>query len=137
MSIHRYTVYGDVGAIKELLRSGIDINSRNTNQETALYVAVLNKKHIVLAFLIDQGADLNAASSSGMSPSILALRLNDIVSFRMLLEAGADVDLGMPHDEYLHERVKLDAPPQFGVVIHNEKTKRTTFFEKSRSLLRF
>nr|XP_034171700.1 caseinolytic peptidase B protein homolog [Osmia lignaria] len=51
--------YGDIGKLKSILKSGIDVNVRHPLGWTALHVAAINGQSKVIKLLIEHGADVN------------------------------------------------------------------------------
>jgi ankyrin repeat protein len=81
---------GQVDAMKQLLGSGADVNSRLSDGSTALHWAVLHDQGDAVVALLEAGADPVAVNRNGISPLFLAVQNGnpDIVS--SLLQAGAD-----------------------------------------------
>ena len=76
--------------VEILLESKVDINLKNTNGDTALFLAAKDKKDQgVVSFLIDRKADVNIRNLKGEIPlsSTTATRV-----LRILLEAKSDIN---------------------------------------------
>lgn len=58
----------DTAKIGEFLKRGFDINAMNKNGENAVNVAIASGSYYVLQFLIDNGANLNSTSDTGIPP---------------------------------------------------------------------
>ena len=54
--------------ISEFLNNGFDINAMNKTGENAVNVAIASGSYYVLQFLIDNGANLNSTSDTGIPP---------------------------------------------------------------------
>ena len=54
--------------ISEFLNNGFDINVMNKNGENAVNVAIASGSYYVLQYLIDNGANLNSTSDTGIPP---------------------------------------------------------------------
>lgn len=58
----------DTEKISEFLNNGFDINVMNKNGENAVNVAIASGSYYVLQYLIDNGANLNSTSDTGIPP---------------------------------------------------------------------
>lgn len=58
----------DTAKISEFLNKGFDINAMNKNGENAVNAAIASGSYNVLQFLIDNGANLNSTSDTGIPP---------------------------------------------------------------------
>lgn len=58
----------DTTKISEFLKNGFDINAMNANGENAVNVAIASGSYYVLQYLIDNGANLNSTSDTGIPP---------------------------------------------------------------------
>lgn len=98
MDVQNFTVRAganDVDALRGALAEGVDINGRTRQAGwTALHWAIRGGASDAVAFLIEQGADLNARGKLGDTPLHVAItaahRSGDPGLVRMLLAAGAD-----------------------------------------------
>jgi len=79
---------GDQASLKQALEHGMDVNCRDSNQNTALHWAAKHYHHDCMRLLIGQGADVNASNDRDATPLHLAERNEGAI--RILLEAGAD-----------------------------------------------
>jgi len=110
---------GSVTGVKALLAAGADVNAKETYRgETALMWAVAENHADAAAVLVAAGADVNARSTfydfnfrkvasggtqailfqGGLTPLLFAARQGAVESAKVLLDAGADVNL--PEPEY-------------------------------------
>ena len=81
----------DIGAIKELLKRGADINTINpTSGYTPLMQAVIRRKIDVARYLITRGADFNQQTADGKTALHFAAIVNDAEMFKMLIAAGSN-----------------------------------------------
>ena len=81
---------GQLEQIKQLLKSGTDVNARLNDGSTALHTAVLNDQSDVVAALLDAGADPVVLNRNGVSPLSLAVQNGNADIVAKLLKAGAD-----------------------------------------------
>ena len=83
--------HGHTNTVEMLLRTGkVELNWRDGDGETALYMAVNAGHEDTVRVLLTGGVDPNAKSSRGSPPSIRAAQHGDEAILRLLLDAGAD-----------------------------------------------
>ena len=113
---------GNADAVELLLTAGADVNAREGSRgQNALMWAVTQRHATVARMLIERGADLEARTSvsrqlvltccqenntdgngsiwieqGGFTPLLFAARLGDLDAARLLLAAGAHVDVATP-----------------------------------------
>ena len=61
---------GDLDGVKRLIQQGVDVNTNECNNQTALYCACENGNTEVAQYLLDNGASVNL----GAKPLIAAVR---------------------------------------------------------------
>lgn len=85
---------GDLSEVKTLLQSGVPVNSKDARGQTALYYAIQSKNVELVRYLVQQGADINAKSSTD-APLTLAMdrALGDPQVALELINDGADVNI--------------------------------------------
>ncbi len=77
-----------------LIDKFINVNARNANGKTALNLAVFyNAKPIIIQFLIANNADVNLPDVFNETPLHNAIRKEELIIARMLLQAGANKNL--------------------------------------------
>ncbi|MDD9900672.1 MAG: ankyrin repeat domain-containing protein [Alphaproteobacteria bacterium] len=90
--LHSAVRYGrPLSILHALLGNGADIEKRNKEGETPLFVAVSNREFYHLQALIARKADVNALNENGTSPLVKALRRGDHYIIDSLIDHGADV----------------------------------------------
>ncbi|WP_298327086.1 ankyrin repeat domain-containing protein [Asticcacaulis sp.] len=89
-----------ISVLELLLAKGADINSRDTRGQTLLHEIALTPEFV--AYLIENGADLNAIADDGSTPLMMAF-LEDTAL--LMLEKGADPRINKTAD-YLRFNVK-------------------------------
>lgn len=82
--------HGQVEPLKQLLNSGVDVNSRLGDGSTALHWAVLHDQRDVVVALLEAGADPVLPNRNGISPLFLAVQNGNTEIVSSLLKAGAD-----------------------------------------------
>jgi len=82
--------YSDPGIVRILLNRGASVSERNSDGEAALHYATRSASRSleIVQALVQNGANVNAATKDGTTPLMNALGHSEISSF--LLEAGAD-----------------------------------------------
>ncbi|EXK85366.1 hypothetical protein FOQG_10724 [Fusarium oxysporum f. sp. raphani 54005] len=94
--LHAAVYFNRLTWIKRLLKSGMDINSRTSNEQTALHWAAIYGRHKLLDYLVQKSADTNIRDKSGdtalhkllMGPTTEGLR-----AVRSLIRGGARIDV--------------------------------------------
>lgn len=80
-------------AAKYLIEAGADVNAKD-NYGTPLIYAVDYKQHDVINVLLEKGADIEATDYQGETALVhAALRVVDINSVKILIKAGADINV--------------------------------------------
>jgi ankyrin repeat protein len=88
-------IRGALPAAKALVKRGAAVNRKGW---TPLHYACSGPDNGVAAFLIAEGAELNARSENGTTPLMMAARYGSEDAVRMLLERGADATLRNERD---------------------------------------
>jgi uncharacterized protein len=87
---------GDVDAIRQMARSGADLNrrmDRTNHRRTPLHLAVVKNQPAALGALIELGADLNLQDAVGFTPVDQAALQGEEAMARRLIDAGAAITL--------------------------------------------
>ena len=85
----------DAEAVRLLLSSGADPDSRQVDDATALHWAVYREDVAMAALLIEAGADINSANRLGTSPLFIAAEVGNTELIERLLAASADPNLAL------------------------------------------
>ncbi|KAH0541665.1 hypothetical protein FGG08_003896 [Glutinoglossum americanum] len=84
---------GDLFQVKELLKSGVNINCRDPkSRRTALHEAAISGESATVQLLLEAGADVNMKDPSGDTALHMASSNAYNVAVQLLLEKGADID---------------------------------------------
>ena len=91
---------GDVGGLKAAIAGGADLNGAGTNGLSPLLDLLHNAagpldqaQRRCVAYLLEHGGIVDASDKLGRTPVILAARLGDLETIRVLVEAEADVKI--------------------------------------------
>lgn len=79
-----------------LLKKGADINAKNSDGESALYLAVKKQEGTLALWLLERGADANTRDQKGRLVLHLAAARNNPTLVKALMEKGADVNATHP-----------------------------------------
>lgn len=82
----------DLAIGQRLIDAGANINARNNNGNTPLYLAVLHERPEVRDFLIQKGAELDKGRDDGWTPLIKAVYDGNVAAVKALAAAGANLD---------------------------------------------
>ena len=91
-SLHEAVLRDDTEAALALIKSGIDVNSRNKLGSTALHLAAMRNHIETIWALVSAGADVNARDKYGWTPLHPAAMLDYTEGVLALVSAGADVN---------------------------------------------
>ncbi|MEZ6098135.1 MAG: ankyrin repeat domain-containing protein [Pirellulaceae bacterium] len=92
--LHKAACKGDVGALRYLLDSGIDVNTRVlTTGDTALHIAAYHGNEACIDMLLDRGAEVGVVNSQNDTPLHLAALAAQPTALVALLKHGADADI--------------------------------------------
>ncbi|HXC52601.1 MAG TPA: ankyrin repeat domain-containing protein [Candidatus Limnocylindrales bacterium] len=83
---------GNTDKVRQLLKEGVDPNASRTSGANALLYATAGRHSEIVSLLLDAKADPNR-TSAGLSPLFLASENGDIDTVKLLLRAGANVNL--------------------------------------------
>ena len=84
---------GDVGAARELLHLGADVDARDRYGQTGLMLAAHHGHLELVALLIEHGARLDVTAKYGLSAVMLAIVAGHTEIARRIARAGADLSL--------------------------------------------
>lgn len=90
---------GDIVAVRNLIRSKVDVNAPERDGTTPLQWAVYNENAAMVEALIKAKVDVNAANREGVTPLALAAEAGNVTITRLLLKAGADINKTLANGE--------------------------------------
>lgn len=70
----------DMAKAKSIVSRGVDVNTHNSDGDTALIIAIDKSNVDLFKFLLEAGADVNQANFMGVTPLMTALRWNWLVA---------------------------------------------------------
>jgi len=122
--LHRAAALNEAGIIRQLLKQGADIDTRDGHGRTALMVAAYLRHYDMARALIDAGADVNALDADRYDVITIAAVADDPEILRIVLEAGGDPTLvtspydgttliaaaHLGHDEVVRILIEAGAP---------------------------
>src|SRR5260370_15365956 len=89
----------NASAVRSLLQTGANANTREADGTTALHWAVSRDDLKTVDLLIGAGADVKAVNRFGVSPLLIASNNASVGVVERLLKAGADPNSAMPEGE--------------------------------------
>lgn len=84
---------GDIEAVREHLRSGVDIDALDRYGQTALMLAAHQGHVEIVELLVEHGAELNVTAKYNLSALMLAVVAGHENIARLLARAGADLSI--------------------------------------------
>lgn len=91
--IHIAAESGDLDTVRLMLEQGVDVNLRDRNGNTPLFLASRWGHFQVAQFLVQCGADVNIKCAKGSTPLWAAANKKAIEIIHLLLENGAEMNL--------------------------------------------
>lgn len=79
--------------MRELMKLGVDINTRNHFRQTPLMIAAILGNLEIVTILLENGADVNNIDNNGLTALMLAARNGQLSVAELLLSNGADVNV--------------------------------------------
>jgi cytohesin len=92
ISIHDAAIEGNVGAVKQHLDAGADVNAKSNEEWTPLHYAASKGHKEIAELLIVAGADVNAKGENGWTPLHNVTRGGHKEIVELLIAKGADVN---------------------------------------------
>ena len=90
---HLAAAVGNLDMLKAIKEAGADLNSRDYN-DGGIYMQAIQagSSPEVIAYLIENGADVNAQDKEGFTPLMMAAVTGNTDAIKRLIAAGADVE---------------------------------------------
>ncbi|KAL6653165.1 hypothetical protein ACP70R_012090 [Stipagrostis hirtigluma subsp. patula] len=95
---HLIISWGHCEAVRLLLSKGVPVEPL-ANDWTPLHFAVSRDQDQALSILLDHGADPNRINHNLCSPLMMACALRSLKCIKLLVQAGADVNLRTPYGQ--------------------------------------
>jgi uncharacterized protein len=83
---------GDAAQVRQLIKSGADVNAPTADGSTALLFAAYDSNIELIKALLGAGANPNVANNFGVTPLLQSARYGDAAAIEALLKGGADVE---------------------------------------------
>ena len=83
---------GDIAQVRQLIKSGADVNAPAADGSTALLFAAYDSDGEMVKALLAAGANPNVANNFGVTPLLQSSRYGDAATIEALLKGGADVE---------------------------------------------
>ncbi|KAN0127637.1 Ankyrin repeat-containing domain protein [Lactarius tabidus] len=91
-ALHAASFQGRLQVVRYLLQHGVDVNARDSGEDTSLLLASWKGHRDIVQCLLDHGADLELRDQFLHTPLHLAALYHQVDSVRVLLEHNADVN---------------------------------------------
>ena len=92
--LHQCVRLQNVDMMKILIENGANVEVKDVDKETPLFLVSSSSAPEVMKVLLDAGADPNNRAGDGWTCLMVAVRQGDYESSKLLLGAGADMYLG-------------------------------------------
>lgn len=78
--------------VKDLIKTGVFLNSKNEENKTALHIALVNLNYDMAKLLIVNGAEPNVENNHGLTPLHYAAMYGQLDIVNLLIQYGADIN---------------------------------------------
>ncbi|MEQ8819467.1 MAG: ankyrin repeat domain-containing protein [Sumerlaeia bacterium] len=95
----RAAAQGDIGTLRACLAMGVDVNCRDRRGLTPLHMAARKGRVLAIEFLVERGADVNAArqrAANADTPLYQCLKYRQEEAVRALVAKGSDTRSTLP-----------------------------------------
>ena len=99
LPIVREAAFGNTDSVRNLAKSGADVNAVDENGDTAVVVASASGHKEAVAALIELGADINKSDGKGETAIAAAIRAQNSEMVKTLYEKGADLNQAVKSGE--------------------------------------
>ena len=87
---------GDVAEVQRILASGVNLEEKDSEGDTALYWAIIYRRESIIGMLLAAGASLLALGASRSQALIIACSHNSMACIQACLAQGADINYVQP-----------------------------------------
>jgi hypothetical protein len=91
-TLHTAAEHGDNSTIEKLFYRGVNVNARNENGETAMFIAALYNQQVTVQHLHHLGASVHIPDKLGQTPLFIATSENLVDVVKLLVKYGANVN---------------------------------------------
>lgn len=99
--------FDDPDFLRSMLAHGGDPNMKSGVGEPILHTAITSERWLNVEILLDNGADINSRSATGMTPALLCAYLDDYEKVAYFLRRGADHTLVANNGSTLANEIDL------------------------------
>ncbi|GMU82748.1 MAG: hypothetical protein AMXMBFR47_26190 [Planctomycetota bacterium] len=92
-ALEQSIITNDIASVKRLISDKVKLLEVDRVQRTALFYAVIERKHEIASILLTAGAAVNQQDHLGWTPLHHAVQNYDATMVSLLIEAGANVNL--------------------------------------------
>jgi cytohesin len=124
-SIHVAARMGDLNRVKAFLEKGIDIDVKNTQNQTPLHCAAEEGHKEVVKLLLAHGADVNAGAWYQRTAAEFAMRKDHTEIVELLISKGADIS-PLHFALYAKDKAKAESLIKSGADINKRTPYGTT-----------
>jgi len=97
--LHAAAAEGDAAKLRELVRTGSDLNARDGHGRTPLLVAAHRSRRDAMRALVEAGADVNAKDSQRYDIITIAAVADDVETLKLAIALGCDAKaITSPYD---------------------------------------
>lgn len=124
-TIQQQARYGNITEVQKLVRSGVNVNLKDRNGETALVWAAVNGNTNIMKYLLSKGADINSYGRQGNTALHISALFNKLESLKYLIDNGADIAIRNAKGQTPYEITKYTRIKNYLRDIENKQNKNS------------